>query len=185
MKWRELRENEGKFRGLTSSGLRMLGMILIIIGMLITSLAFVSIGEEGNGVVIIFPFVFGNVGGWASVVFTITLLTFFILSSVIPWYLISRSLPRNRPINIGPEGHRWGSDSETMEYIITTELPGRMRNSIYIESDEEEINLKSSKDEKFLKSYTLPEGFQLDEIYYDYEGNYLVLKLLLKRITGI
>ena len=159
----------------------MLGMMLIGIGLIIASLAFVE-GWEGEGWIVIFPFVFGNVGGWALVVFTIMFFTLFIISSILPWYLISRRGGLGDEfVTFRREGRPRPRDSDTMEYVITTEIPGRLRNSVYIEAAEEEIHLRSTVDESFHRSYTLPRGFEVDEIDYDYEGGYLVLKLLLKR----
>ena len=160
----------------------MLGMMLIVIGLLFASMAFVPGGVDGEGAVIIFPFVFGNVGGWTAVVFTLTFFALFILSSLIPWYMIQkRTGIGDGRVAVHLEGRPRGRRTDTMEYLITTELPGRLRRSIYIEADEEAIHLRSTRDEAFLRSYTLPEGFEVDGIDSNYEGNYLLLKLLLKR----
>lgn len=158
-------------------------MMLIVIGLLFASMAFIPEGVDGEGAVIIFPFVFGNVGRWAAVVFTLTFLALFILSSLLPWYMIQkRSGIDDGHVAVHREGRPRGRRTDTMEYLITTELPGKLRKGIYIEADEEVIHLRSPQDEAFLRSYTLPEGFEVDEIDYNYEGNYLLLKLLLKRI---
>lgn len=170
-------------RGLSSAGLRMLGMMLIAIGLIIASLAFVHEGWGGEGFIVIFPFVFGNVGGWATFVFTIIFFALFILSSLLPWYMIQkRGDLGDGFVTFRREGRPRPRDSDTMEYVITTEIPGRLRNTVYIEAAEEEIYLRSNMDDSFFRSYTLPRDFEVDEIDYDYEGGYLVLKLLLKRI---
>ena len=169
-------------RGLSTVGLRMLGLILISVGLLIASMAFVSEGLDFEGVIVIFPFVFRNVSGGAAIIFTIIFFSFFILTSLLPWYIFSRrSGLTDRVTNYKRDYHPGGRDSDTMEYIITTELPRRLRKSIYIEADGEEIHLRSTQGEVFLRSYSLPRGFEVDEIDYDYEGDYLVLKLMLKR----
>lgn len=169
-------------RGLSSAGLRMLGLMLITVGLIIASMALVPEGVEGEGVVIIFPFVFGNVSGAAAVVFTILFFAFFLLSSLLPWYIFSRRSDLAGDFKtFKREDARWSRDSETMEYIITTELPRRLRKSIYIEAEGEEVHLRSTQGGGFHRSYSLPMGFEVDEIDYDYDGNYLVLKLLLKR----
>lgn len=174
------------FRGLSSAGLRMLGIMLVSFGLLISLMAFISDGVDGEGVFIIFPFVFGNVSGVAAALFTILFFAFFILSSLLPWYFYSRRSGFADGIAAFKHEDRWRSgDSDTMEYIITTELPRRLRKSIYFESDGDEIHLLSTEGESFLKSYSLPRGFEVDEIDYDYDGDYLVLKLILKRIFGM
>ncbi len=177
-----LKPNLTSFRGISSAGLRMLGLMFVSVGLLVMSMAFISNGVEGESVIVIFPFVFGNVSGVSAAIFTVLFFAFFILSSLLPWYVFAR----RRGIADGVasfkhEDHWRGKDSDTMEYIITTELPRRLRNCIYFETDMEEIHLRSTEGESFLKSYSLPRGFEVDEIDYDYEGDYLVLKLLLKR----
>ena len=160
----------------------MLGLILISVGLLIASMAFVPDSLDFEGVIIIFPFVFGNVSGGAAIIFTIAFFSFFILTSLLPWYIFSRRSGLTDGVATYKRDDRpWGRDSDTMEYIITTELPRRLRKSIYIEADGEEIHLRSTQGEVFLRSYSLPRGFEEAEIDYDYEGNYLILKLMLKR----
>jgi len=166
-------------RAISTGGLRALGMMLIVIGLLIASMAFIP---DGEGIVIVFPFVFGNVGGWGAAVLTLTFFALFILSSLLPWYMIQRRSRLNSGFEaIKREGGFRGRDPNTMDYIITTELPERLRRDVYIEAGEEAIHLRSPADEAFLRSYTLPKGFDVDEIHYDYEGKYLIMKLLLKR----
>ncbi len=178
---RNLRNGVADPRGLSSAGLRMLGIMLISLGLIVVSMAFLPEGES-EGVVVIFPFVFGNVGGGAAVALTIMFFIFFVISSILPWYMLQRrSGLDDRFVILNQQGRSWGRDSETMEYIITTELPDELRHSIYIEADQGSIRLRSTEDEDFLRSYNLPRGFEVDEIDYDYEGNYLVLKLQLKR----
>jgi len=169
-------------RGLSSSGLRALGIMFIVIGLLVMSTAVISGGVDGEGMFIIFPFVFGNVGGWTAIIVTLMFFALFLFSSLFPWYMIRRAggLANERKVIYG-EGPSQVVKHDVMEYIITTELPGKLKKSIYIEADEESIHLKSTQDKGFFKSYTLPQGFEVDEINYNYEGNYLLLKLKLKR----
>ena len=164
--------------GVSSAGLRMLGMLLIVFGLLITSMAFVA--EGGEGVIVIFPFVFGNVGGWSAVVLSIAFLAIFVLTSLLPWILVTRR---------GGSGFGSGSiswdpvprESEVMEYMITIEVPSHLRRTIYVEGEEGIVHLRSSADESFNRSYRLPEGFEVDEYDHEYEGDYLLLKLKLIR----
>jgi len=106
----------------------------------------------------------------------------FILSSLLPWYMIKRRGGLgDRLVAAHPEERPRCRSLDTMEYIITAELPARLRRSIYIEADEEAIHLRSAEDEAFLRSYSLPSGFEVDDIDYSYEGSFLLLKLVLKR----
>ncbi len=164
--------------GISSTGLRMLGMLLIVFGLLITSMAFVS--EGGEGVIIIFPFVFGNIGGWSALVLSIAFLAIFVLTSLLPWVLVSRKSGSG----FGSGSISWDlgpRESEIMEYMITIEVPNHLKRTIYVEGEDGTVHLRSSVDESFYRSYRLPEGFEVDEYDHEYEGDYLLLKLILKR----
>jgi len=156
--------------------------MFVVMGLLIISTAVISGGVYGEGTVIIFPFVFGNMGGWTAAIISLMFLALFIFSSLFPWYMIRRAggLANERKVFYG-EGPSQVVKNDVMEYIITTELPGKLKKSIYIEADEESIHLKSTQDKGFFRRYLLPQGFEVDEINYNYEGNYLLLKLKLKR----
>ena len=156
--------------------------MFVVMGLLIMSTAVISGGVDGEGMFIIFPFVFGNVGGWTAPIITLMFFALFIFSSLFPWYMIRRAggLANERRVFYG-EGPSPVVKNDVMEYIITTELPGKLKKSIYIESDEGSIHLKSTQDKGFFRRYLLPQGFEVDEINYNYEGNYLLLKLKLKR----
>ena len=78
------------------------------------------------------------------------------------------------------EGKTQNGDSvATVEYIITTELPDKIKKTVFIETEESKILLKSTSDDTFKRSYEIPTGFGLEGIDYDYDDNFLVLKLLL------
>lgn len=173
--WRPLLASSG---GVSSAGLRMLGMLLIVFGLLITSMAFVA--EGGEGVVVIFPFVFGNVGGWSAVALSIAFLAIFVLTSLLPWILVTRR--GGFGFGSGTIGWDLGPrESEVMEYMITIEVPRHLRRTIYVEGEDGTIYLRSTADESFHRSYRLPEGFEVDEYDHEYEGDYLLLKLILKK----
>ncbi len=165
-------------RGVSSVGLRMLGMLLITLGLLITSMAIIPESGDGGGVVVIFPFVFSNVSGWAAVALTVVFTGIFIATSLLPWFIFSR-----RGWGYGHSQAMWEPiqrEPEVMEYMITIDLPRRLRKTVYIEGDGNVVHLKSSADESFHRRYTLPEGFAVNEYSYEYDGSYLLLNLKLK-----
>jgi len=165
--------------GVSSAGLRMLGMLFIVFGLLVTSMALLP--EDAEGFVVIFPFVFGNVGGWTAVVLSIAFLGVFVAMSLLPWFFYNR---RRGPW--GGHGSTWWEvrprESEVMEYMITIDLPRGLRDTVYIEGEGNVIHLRSRADPSFHRSYTLPEGFDVDDYSYEYDGSYLLLKLRLKKI---
>ncbi len=165
-------------RGISSAGLRLLGSLFIVLGLLIMSLSFAVGG--GEGFIFIFPFLFSGVGGWASIVLTIIFFSVFVATSLLPWFLMTR---RRKPGFVFSTMRREyvPEESEAMDYVITIDVPTRLRKTIYIESDGYAVHLRSNVDGSFHRSYRLPEGFDMDEYDYEYEGSYLLLRLKLKR----
>ena len=164
--------------GISSSGLRMLGMLLIVFGLMIASIALLP--ADAEGVVVIFPFVIGNVSGTAAAVLSVVFLGVFMATALLPWFLYSR---RRGPWDgYGP--FRWEprqNGAEMMEYMITIEVPAKLRNTVYIEDERGVVHVRSDADPSFHRSYNLPEGFDLGDYSYEYDGGYLILKLKLER----
>jgi hypothetical protein len=158
------------------SRLRILGFAFLTLGMIVTSMAFIS--GEGEGFIMIFPFVFGNVGGWPAVALTLGSTAFFIVSMFLPYFLLS-SEGRFRHHTIYLEE----SDNydEFTDYIITLDVPEELRKTLFIEGSHGDINLGSSAQPFFRRSYKLPEGFELDEYHHEFDDRFLVLRLKLKR----
>ena len=163
--------------GISSAGLRMLGMMLVVFGFLLMSMAVVP--EDAEGVIVIFPFVIGNVSGWTAVVLSVAFLGLFIATSLLPWIMFSRRRPW---VGYGPmRGEPRRRGQEVMEYMITIDLPPELRDTVYIEGEEGAVHLRSRVDLSFHRSYTLPERFEVDEYDHEYDNSYLILKLKLKR----
>jgi len=163
--------------GVTTSGIRVLGLLLIVLGFMVSSIALMP--EDGEGVIVLFPFVFGNVSGLGAAFLSLLFMAVFLGMYILPWYIMRRQREGFRGFN----PVRWDvrpRESEAMEYMITLEVPPRLRKTIYIEGEGGEVRLGSSSDASFHKSYSLPEGFEVDEYNYEYEGDYLVLRLKLK-----
>ena len=153
-------------------------MLLIVFGFMVTSIAMMP--EDGEGAVVLFPFVFGEISGGMAALLSVVFLGVFIVTSLLPWYMFNR---RRREWS-GFRTVEWEvrpHESEAMEYMITLEVPPELRRTVYIEGVEGEVRLGSSVDGSFSRSYDLPWGFEVDEYNYEYEGDYLVLRLKLKR----
>ena len=165
--------------GVSSSGLRVVGMFLIVFGLMVTSIAMMP--EGGEGAIVLFPFVFGEVSSGTAILLSFVFLGIFIASSLLPWYMFSR---RRREWS-GYRTVEWEvkpQESEAMEYMITLEVPPDLKRTVFIEGVEGEVRLGSSVDGSFSRRYDLPGGFEVDEYNYEYEGDYLVLRLRLKRV---
>jgi hypothetical protein len=70
---------------------------------------------------------------------------------------------------------------ETIEYMITTEIPEKIKETIYLEDNLDEIVLRSEKDPNFQKSYYVPDNFIIDSVESAYEDSFLLLKVKLVR----
>ena len=165
-------------QGVSITGLRMMGFLFVAVGLLLISLAF----TQGNsGVIIIFPFLIGNIEGWPALALVLASITLFMVISFIPWVIFSKrnydSEYRRMVLEVGNPVH------ENTDYIITVDIPTHLRNNIFIEEDEDSIRLKSSVDEDFTRSYPLPDGLEVSEYSYEYQENYLLIKLNLKRVS--
>jgi hypothetical protein len=163
-----------------------MGLAMMLLGLSIAASALVAWAAGGEGMTIIFPFITGNVSGWVAGLYSLIFFAVVISASMLPWYLHTRA-EASRDIGddlitlqeskmLGGEGY------ESVEYMITTELPKRLQKSMTIEADEETIYLRSSAEAGFNRSYPIPEGFDLEGIDYDYEEGYLVLKLHLVKV---
>ena len=137
--------------------------------------------EGGEGTLVLFPFVFGGVSGGTALLLSFLFLGVFIASSLLPWYMLNR---RRREWT-GYRTVEWEvrpRESEAMEYMITLEVPPELKRTVFIEGVGGEVHLGSSVDGSFSRVYDLPHGFEVDDYTYEYEGDYLVLRLMLKRI---
>ena len=155
--------------------MRVFGLLLILIGLLIVTVALMPGG--GEGIIILFPFAFRVSGGLAIILSTLLFIVFTASMILIPWYLISRGMEEGEELWTPLRRRR-----ETTEYIITLKVPRRLRKTLYVEVGEGgAIYIRSTKDPTFERSYTLPAGFDVEDVEFDYEGDYLILRLLLRR----
>ena len=176
----------GKMRlreGLSASpAFLVAGFMLIMLGLMITAWALLP---ASDATVVIFPFIFSDVNSSSALLMSIMFFAMFSLSSLLPLFLIMR---RRSDVDFDGEFYTlqdttvMGRNSgETIEYIITLDVPKSLKDSIYIEEDDESLMLLSNADESFVKTYSLPEGFHVDDVESDYEGNFLLVKVSLMR----
>jgi uncharacterized membrane protein len=163
-------------RGLSST-LRILGIVFIVIGLSLVSLSF-YVGSEENGTIVLF----GDADGLFATVFTVIFFAIFLLSSFLPLYLFRKG-PRGERVFSARRGSEEAthSSAETMEYVITTEIPREIADNVRIEAGDGEVFLVSSVDEDFRRRYSIPRGFHVERLKYDYEDNYMILRLTLKK----
>jgi len=153
-----------------------------MMGLFVVSFAFIPLT---GAKIVVFPLMFENVNAVTAVLMSLMFFSMFAVSSLLPFYL---SLRRNRGFD-WDEGiyslqESRGSSSnvtETVEYMITTEIPERLKDTIYIEDNLNEVVLLSEKDPGFQKFYNIPDSFIIDSVESAYEDKFLVLKIKLVR----
>jgi hypothetical protein len=158
------------------------GTMLVMMGILIASFAFIPLT---NAKIVIFPLMFENVNSITAILMSLMFFSMFAVASLIPLYI---TLRRESDFewdegfytlreNLGSGGNV----TETVEYIITTEIDDKLKDSVYIEDSLDEIVLRSEKDPSFQKNYSIPDSFIVDSLESAYEDDYLLLKVKLIR----
>lgn len=158
------------------------GALLMIMGLFVTSFAFIPLT---GAKIVVFPLMFENVSTVTAVLMSLMFFCMFAVTSLLPLYL---TLRRNRDfewdegIYTLQESHGSSSNvTEKVEYMITTEIPEGLKDTIYIEDNLEEVVLRSEKDPGFQKNYNIPDSYIIDSVESAYEDGFLLLKIKLIR----
>ena len=156
----------------SGSRFRLTGILLMFAGLMVASLAFVG---DSDGVVVIFPFVYG-VDGWPGILLSLLFMGVFLASSLLPWLVLSRRGMRVRSVKVEPD------KDEALDYLITVDVPDGLDKTIFVDDGAGgSVVLRSTADSGFRRVYSLPRDFLVEEYTYQYEENYLVLKFRLVR----
>lgn len=168
--------SEGRMVNLVGGG------ILLMMGLFVVSFAFIPLT---NARIVIFPFVFENVSSITAVLMSLMFFSMFAATSLLPLYISmrrSRHFEWDKGIYTLNEKHfSGGKVTETIEYMITTEVPETLKETIFLEDNLNEIVLLSEKDKEFSRTYSVPDQFIIDSIESAYEDQFLVLKVKLVR----
>ena len=160
------------------------GALMIILG-LSTAAAGIVAGLPTGGITVVFPFIVGDVSPWISGFYSFLFFVTVATASLLPWYIhthVKQPYTETGGLTVMEGNLSGGAGFEHVEYVITAELPQRLNKTILVESSGTTINLYSTLDKEFNKRYTIPEGHDLKGLDYDYEEDYLVLRLHLIRI---
>lgn len=163
------------------SSLLVAGFGLIMLGLMVVAYAV----TPSNSTIVVFPFFIFGAGGTAAFVLGMAFFLFFMASTLLPVYLALRrggSAGWDEEIYTMHEGPPLSSFYETIEYMITTEVPQGLEGSIYIEEDEGRLRLLSSRDSGFIRVYDVPSSCLVDDVESDYEGSYLLLRVRLRKL---
>lgn len=158
------------------------GALLVLMGLFVASFAFIPLT---NAKIIIFPFVFENVSSVTAVLMSLMYFCMFAIASMLPFYF---TLRRNRDYEwdegiytLKESGGSTSNITESVEYVITTEIADNLKDTIYIEDNLNEIVLRSDKDPEFQKNYNIPDSYIIDTMESAYEDGFLLLKIRLVR----
>lgn len=176
----------GKQRSRMSGEKRVLylvgGALLVMMGLFISSFAFIPLSGAR---IVVFPFLFENVSGVTAVLMSLMFFSMFAVVSLLPLYLtLRRNMIYDWDEGIYTLQESRGSSTnitETVEYMITTEIPDTLKDTIYIEDNIDEVILRSEMDPNFQKFYNLPDNYIIDSVESAYEDGFLLLKIKLIR----
>jgi hypothetical protein len=160
------------------------GLLMIVVGLSATAAGIVA-GIPAEGVIVVFPFIIGEVSPMIAGVYSFIFFLTIAAASLLPWYIHTRVKPtprENEEATILEGSLTGGEHFERVEYIITAEMPKKLEKTILVETNGASIHLQSSADKEFSRNYSIPEGHDLEGLDYDYEEGYLVLRLHLIRI---
>lgn len=165
----------------------MLGVALILAGILLMTAASSLYTDDGESILIIFPFLV-KMNGTATLILTVIYVAISILMVFLPWILISRRfraaaerLARIEYRSITP--HRViRKASMIKDYILTLKMPGFKSEDISIKVFRNTLNVEACRDRKtaFTREYRLPEGYEAESITYNFEGGFLIIRLKIK-----
>ena len=158
------------------------GALLVMMGLFISSFAFIPLSGAR---IVVFPFLFENVSGVTAVLMSLMFFSMFAVVSLLPLYLtLRRNMIYDWDEGIYTLQESRGSSTnitETVEYMITTEIPDTLKDTIYIEDNIDEVILRSEMDPNFQKFYNLPDNYIIDSVESAYEDGFLLLKIKLIR----
>ena len=158
------------------------GALLVIMGLFIASFAFIPLT---GAKIMVFPFFFENVNSITALLMSLMFFSMFAVVSLLPLYItMQRSIFYDWDGSIYSIQKSHGSSSnitETIEYMITTEIPEGLKDTIYIEDNFEEVVLRSEMDPNFQKNYNIPDSYIIDSVESAYEDSFLLLKIKLIR----
>lgn len=163
------------------SSLLVAGFALIMLGLMVVAYAL----TPSTSTFVLFPFFLFGAGGTAAFILGMAFFLFFMASTLLPIYIALRRGDYDgwdEEIYTMHEGTPLSSFYETIDYMITTEVPKGLEGSIYIEEDDGRLRLLSSKDSGFVRVYDVPPNCLVDDLESDYEGRYLLLKVRLRKL---
>ena len=158
------------------------GALLMMIGLFVASFAFIPLT---NAKIVVFPLMFENVNSITAVLMSLMFFSMFAITILISFYL---STTKNRIFvwdeeiySLQKSSGQSSNMTESIEYMITTEIPETLKETIYLEDNLDEIILRSDIDPNFQKLYNIPDRFMIDSVESAYEDSYLLLKVKLIR----
>ena len=156
------------------------GFGLIMLGLMVVAWAL----TPSTASFVFFPFFFVGAEGTAVFIVSVVFFLLFMASTLLPLYLALRRGGYSgweEEIYTVRDGVPLRSFYETIEYMITTEIPQGLEGSVYIEEADDGLRLLSTKDSGFVRVYDIPSNCLVDDVESDYDGCYLLLRVRLRK----
>ncbi len=177
---------------MTPERLPHLGMALIIGGIFLIMAATALSASGGEGIIVIFPFIFGRVTGLAALLIMIFFMALSFLIILLPWIIGSRRILRLIAPEVGEESEaaeavkiekRRRSIGELEEYLITLRMPGFREEDVHVEAFANQVRVEAEAGgRRFEKTYYIPRGFEPVGVKYNYEDGFLLVKVTLRYV---
>lgn len=169
-----------------------LGIAFIFAGMILTVIASILSAPSGGGFVIIFPFFIGTVSETSALAMTVIFIIISLTIMFLPWILGPRRVLRavERIANLKTEDHQLEEAKkeergEIEDYLITLRMPGFKEDDIRVRILSNDLIVQAFKDgEVFRKTYELPRDFEPRGVKYNYEADFLIIRVTFKPKGG-
>lgn len=167
-----------------------LGIGLIFAGMILMMIASILTAPGGGGIFVgIFPFFIGTVSEPVALAITVVFIIISLLVMFLPWILGPRRVLRavKKMANLKTEDFQLRElekkgKSEIEDYLITLKMSGLKEDDIEVRVFNNDLIVQASKNgEMFRKTYDLPSGYEPKGIGYNYEADFLIIRVSLKR----
>ena len=163
-----------------------LGFALIFVGMFLIMMASILSVPAAGGAIVILPFFWGTASGTTAVVLMIILILISLAFMFLPWILGPRRILRIFERISGVKTEKISGKSRRRggveDYLITLKMPDYKQSDMDVQVFDDELIVQAYENgEVFKRTYDLPTGFEPQGIKYKHEGDFLIIKVSLKR----
>ena len=182
-------ECSGKARGLGRLAIPVgLALLLTGFGLLMASSIMAAGSQAGQGeAVVLFPFFIGVLSGPLALALLSVSLAIMVFSMLMPFLMTPERLFTmvERTVRLEEAGVLKSSTSSARErdYVITVEAPGVREEDVDVQVFDRFVHVRAVRPDGsvFTKTYELPEGYVAEDVEYRCEGDFIVIRVRLRR----